>query len=63
MLTADLALASIEVSEFPGVRAFNPATLSNDDAREDLLSAVGAAGVVVLRLLGGKQAMPGTFWT
>jgi len=61
MLTADLALASIEVSEFPGVRAFNPVTLDSDAAEEDLLSAVGAAGVVVLRLLGGKQAMPRTF--
>ena len=60
MLTADRALAALP-GDFPPVYAVNPAGLDTDEARRQLLAAVGNAGVVVLRLLGGKRAMPDTF--
>ena len=61
LLTADRALAGLSISEFPQVRAFNPGALNAAHDQEQLLAAVDQAGVVVLRLLGGKQAMPETF--
>ena len=60
LLTADRALAALP-GDFPPVYAWNPVGLDTDDARSQLLAAVGSAGVVVLRLLGGKRAMPETF--
>ena len=60
ILTADRALAGLP-REFPQVRAFNPVALESEEARAELLSAVGEAGAVVLRLLGGKRAMTGSF--
>ena len=60
ILTADRALAGLP-QEFPQVRAFNPVALESEEARAELLSAVGEAGAVVLRLLGGKRAMTGSF--
>ena len=61
LLTADRALAGIPHPDFPAVLAFNPSALdvTQDSAR--LLDAVAQASVVVLRLLGGKRAMPETF--
>ena len=61
LLTADRALAGISLPGFPQVRAFNPAALSTPEARDELLRAAGQASVVLLRLLGGKRAMPETF--
>ena len=61
LLTADRALAGISYADFPPVRAFNPATLGIAQEGDQLLDAVAEAGVVVLRLLGGKRAMPETF--
>lgn len=58
ILTADRALAGLAVSGFPQVLAYNPVA---QESREELLKAAGQAGVVVLRLLGGKQAMPEVF--
>ena len=61
LLTSDRALADIPHSDFPRVRAFNPAALDVAEGRDQLLGAVAGAGAVVLRLLGGKRAMPETF--
>ena len=61
LLTADRALAGITYPEFPVVDAFNPATLLTPEDQTRLLESVASAGVVVLRLLGGKRAMPDTF--
>ena len=61
LLTADRALTSISYPDFPKVEAFNPAGLNSPDGRELILNAATGAGVVVLRLLGGKRAMPETF--
>ena len=60
ILTADGALSALP-SDFSQVRAFNPVSLSTEMDRSGLLEAVEEAGVVVLRLLGGKQAMPDDF--
>ena len=60
LLTADRALAALP-GDFPPVYAWNPVGLDTVDARNQLLETVGSAGVVVLRLLGGKRAMPETF--
>ena len=60
LLTADRALAALP-GDFPPVYAWNPVGLDTAEARNQLLAAVGNAGVVVLRLLGGKRAMPETF--
>ncbi|MEK7814709.1 MAG: cobaltochelatase subunit CobN, partial [Chloroflexota bacterium] len=60
ILTADRALAGLPKG-FPRVRAYNPASLSAPEARDELLKGVGQAQVVVLRLLGGKRAMPESF--
>ena len=61
LLTADRALAGMSYGDFPSVLAFNPGTLGMGKERDRLLDAVTEAGVVVLRLLGGKRAMPDTF--
>ncbi len=60
ILTADRALSGMPEGG-PQVRAYHPAALNSEDAREELLAAVARSGVVVLRLLGGKRAMPDTF--
>ena len=60
ILTADRALSGLP-DDFPQVRAYNPVGLDSAESRADLLSSAGDAGVVVLRLLGGKRAMPDTF--
>ena len=60
LLTADRALAALP-GDFPPVYAWNPVGLDTVAAQNQLLETVGSAGVVVLRLLGGKRAMPETF--
>ena len=60
LLTADRALEGLP-GDFPEVRAFNPANLSDDGGQQEILTAAAKADVVVLRLLGGKRAMPETF--
>ena len=60
ILTADRALAGLPVGG-PQVRAYHPMALDTDEARRELLDSAGEAGVVLLRLLGGKRAMPDTF--
>ena len=64
LLTADRALEGLP-ADFPEIKAFNPANLSGDlsngDGQQQILEAAAAADVVVLRLLGGKRAMPEIF--
>ena len=60
ILTADRALAGAPEGG-PQVRAYHPMALDNDEARRELLDSAEAAGVVLLRLLGGKRAMPDSF--
>ncbi len=60
ILTADRALSGLPEG-FPQVRAYNPVGLDGEEGRAELLRSVGEAGVVALRLLGGKRAMPDTF--
>ena len=60
ILTAERALSGLP-DEFPQVVAFNPINLADSDAQESLLLAVEHAGVAVLRLLGGKRALPDLF--
>ena len=60
ILTADRALNGLPEGS-PQVRAYHPVALDTDEARQELLNAVEQAGVVVLRLLGGKRAMPESF--
>ena len=60
ILTADRALFGLPEGG-PQVRAFHPVALESDEARRELMDSVAEAGVVVLRLLGGKRAMPDTF--
>ena len=61
ILTADRSVAGLDLAEFPEVMAYNPVALENGQARDDLLEAILGAGVVVLRLLGGKRSMPEVF--
>lgn len=61
ILTADRALSGLSLPGFPQVQAFNPVALDTQNARDALLSAVENAGVVALRLLGGRRAMPEVF--
>ena len=61
LLTADQALAGISYPEFPKVQAFNPTKLDTSETQAELMEAVANAGAVVLRLLGGKRAMPDAF--
>ena len=62
ILTADRALAALP-GGFPQVNAVNPSSLPRDDGQPnaEILGLATDAGAVVLRLLGGKRAMPGTF--
>ena len=60
ILTADRAMAGLPESS-PRVRAYHPMALETEEARQELLESAGEAGVVLLRLLGGKRAMPDTF--
>ena len=61
LLTADRALAELTYPDFPQVRAFNPSKLDTPEAQAELLDAVASSSAVVLRLLGGKRAMPEAF--
>ncbi len=60
ILTAGRALESLP-DGFPAVKAFNPVYLTGASEQQALLDAAANADVVVLRLLGGKRAMPETF--
>ena len=66
ILTADRALASLPAGS-PRVVAVNPSALpmnvsdSDPNGVREILSQAAKAGVVVLRLLGGKRAMPDAF--
>ena len=60
ILTADRALAGLPEGG-PRVRAYHPMALDGDEARRELLGSAEEAGVVLLRLLGGKRAMPDSF--
>ena len=62
ILTADRALAALPAG-FPRVDAVNPSSLPRDEGQPDaeLMALASNAGVVVLRLLGGKRSMPDTF--
>ncbi len=64
LLTADRALEGLP-ADFPEIKAFNPANLASGSTEEDgqrqILEAAQTADVVVLRLLGGKRAMPEIF--
>ena len=62
ILTADRALAALP-GGFPQVNAVNPSSLPRDDSQPnaEILGLASDAGAVVLRLLGGKRAMPDTF--
>ena len=61
LLTADRALAGMAHPDFPPVQAFNPSAFGVSQEQGHLLDATAQASVVVLRLLGGKRAMPETF--
>ena len=66
ILTAERALSGLPEG-FPRVAAFNPASVQNDEDRGEsepdskLTALVSDSGAVVLRLLGGKRAMPDSF--
>ncbi len=60
ILAADRALADMPKG-FARVTAYNPAFITNKESQEAVLSAASSADVVLLRLLGGKQAMPEVF--
>ena len=60
ILTADRALSGLPEGS-PQVRAYHPAALDSEEARQELLESAEQSGAVVLRLLGGKRAMPDTF--
>ena len=60
ILTAERALSGMP-DDYPHVRAFNPVALETPEAQEELMKALEDAGVVILRLLGGKQSMPQLF--
>ena len=61
ILTVDRAISTLNIPDLPEVVAFNP--VSSEDASSPLYIRrnLENAGVVVLRLLGGKRAMPDTF--
>ena len=60
LLTANQALEGLP-ADFPEIKAFNPANLTGEAEQQQILDAAGSADVVVLRLLGGKRAMPEIF--
>ncbi len=61
ILTVERSVSGLALPDFPTVAAFNPVALVDDESRDSLLEAVDGAGVVVLRLLGGKRSMPEVF--
>ena len=60
ILTADRALSTLPEG-FPRVVAVNPASLESEQVSGEILASAAESGAVVLRLLGGKRAMPETF--
>ena len=62
ILTADRALSGLPQG-IPEVAAVNPASLTTDSENPAgrILGLASNAGVVILRLLGGKRAMPDSF--
>ena len=60
LLTAGRAVEALP-DGFAAVKAFNPVYLTSPEEQQSLLDAAATADVVVLRLLGGKRAMPETF--
>ena len=60
LLTASRALEALP-DDFTPVRALNPVYLTSAEDQQSLLDSAAAADVVVMRLLGGKRAMPETF--
>ncbi len=60
ILTADRALAALPEG-FPRVIAINPASLESEEVSGEIMASAAQSGAVVLRLLGGKRAMPETF--
>jgi len=63
LLTAARAVTGLP-EDFPqvrAVRAATPETMGTQETVGELLSTVGQADVVVLRLLGGKRALPNSF--
>ena len=60
ILTADRALAALPEG-FPRVIAINPASLESEEVSGEIMASAAQSGTVVLRLLGGKRAMPETF--
>ena len=62
ILTADRALSAL-ADGFPQVHAVNPTSLPRDEGgpNGETLALASNAGAVVMRLLGGKRAMPDTF--
>ena len=60
ILAADRALAGLPKG-FARVTAYNPVFVTGRESQETLLAAASTADVVLLRLLGGKQAMPEIF--
>ena len=66
ILTAERALVGMPWGDAVTVHAFNPVALEGESdeaatARRELLEAVDAASVVVLRLLGGTRALGDVF--
>ena len=66
ILTAERALVGMPWGDAVTVHAFNPVALEGESeqaaaARRELLEAVNAASVVVLRLLGGRRALGDAF--
>ena len=63
ILTADRALSSMPTG-FPQVIAVNPVSVTVDESAQpggEVMALAAGAGAVVLRLLGGKRAMPESF--
>ena len=66
LLTAERALAGMPWGDAVSVYAVNPVAMEGDSAaaasaRADFLQAAAGAGVVALRLLGGKRALGAAF--
>ena len=61
ILTIERAMATLDIPDLPNVRVFNPGANIDNQPESDVLAALENAGVVVLRLLGGKSAMGETF--
>ena len=61
ILTAERAISEMAIPDFPRVVIYNPVALDSTEGQFELFEAAAGAGVVVLRLLGGKRAMPDVF--